>query len=450
MALVIGSMIGAGIFIVPADMVRTLNAPGLVLLAWVIGGAVTLAGALTFAELGAMFPRAGGLYVYLREGISPLFGFLYGWTLFTVIWSGGTAAASVGFSRYAGLLVPAFTPDVFLGGDVMFAGAPVTIGVSLQRLLAIGAVVLLTWINIRGVTAASVVQNVFTVAKCAAILAIAVLGLTIGRNAAAIAENFGTRFWPAGGLTLAMLPVLGAALASPIFALDGWYSAAFAAGEMKDPKRDLPFALTAGVLITATLFVLANLGYFSVLPADEIAHATQDRVASAAMQAMFGTPGLYAMAVIVTVSVFGLNNGLILSGGRIYYAMARDGVFLKAAGTLHPRYRTPVVALVLQACWISVLCLSGTYNQLVDYVTFASVLFWALTGIGLFSLRVRRPDAERPVRAWGYPWLPAVFVIASLAIAINLLVQRPQTALIGLAIVALGVPVYYWQRRTAA
>jgi APA family basic amino acid/polyamine antiporter len=449
-ALVAGSMIGAGIFIVPADMMRTVQSPGLFLLGWVLGGVITLAGALTFSELAGMFPRAGGLYVYLREGISAPFGFLYGWTLFTVIWSGGIAAASVGFARFAAVLAPGITPDVFLGQTVHFAGGPITIGLSPQRILAVAAIVFLTWINIRGVARAARIQTAFTGVKVLAIAAIVFFGLTIRRDPAAVSMNFGAGFWPADGLTTARLLALAASLVAPIFAMDGWYSAAFAAGEFKDPRRDLPFALTAGVSLVALLFLLTNLAYLSVLPAEAIANAPQDRVGTAALEAMFGDAGLYVMASIVTVSVFGLNNGLLLGGARIYYAMARDGLFFRTAGELHSRYRTPAFALVLQAVWISVLCLSGTYSQLVDYVTFASVLFWALTGIGLFVLRVRRPDAERPVRAWGYPWLPGLFVVASLAIAANLLIQRPQNTVPGLIIVALGIPVYFWQRRGAA
>jgi APA family basic amino acid/polyamine antiporter len=441
-------MIGAGVFIVPAGMMRTVQSPGLFLLAWVLGGFVTLAGALTFAELAGMFPRAGGLYIYLKEGISAPFGFLYGWTLFTVIWSGGIAAASVGFASYAGILIPQITPDVFFGTTVHFAGAPITIGLSWQRLLAVIAILFLTWINVLGVARASRIQTVLTAVKVLALVGIIILGLTIRRDSAVVAANFGSTFWPASGLTGALVVALGISVVSPIFAMDGWYSACFAASDLKDAKRDLPFALGVGVGLTAVLFLLTNLAYLTVLPAPGIANASQDRVASAALEAMFGPPGLFIMALIVTVSVFGLNNGIILGGGRLYYAMARDGLFFSRAGELHPRYKTPAFALLVQAVWISVLCLSGTYNQLVDYVTFATVVFWALTAIGVFVLRKRRPDAERPVRAWGYPWLPGIFVVVTLGIAVNLVIQRPQNTLPGLIIVLLGVPIYYWQRHS--
>ena len=377
-------MIGAGIFIVPADMMRQVHSPGIFLVGWVLGGLVTLAGGLAFSELAGMFPRAGGLYVYLREGISPLFGYLYGWTLFTVIWSGGIAAAAVGFARFAAVLLPQISPEVFVGATVNLPSGPISVGLSPQRLLAVLSIVGLTWVNLRGVKIATATQNALTAIKLAALLALIGLGLTIGRQAAAVAANFGVNFWPAGGLTLALLPALAASLAAPIFTMDGWYSAAFAAGELRDPRRDLPFALSVGVGIVALLFLLTNVAYLSVLPATAIAHAPQDLVGTAALEAMFGSAGLYLMAAAVMISVLGLNNGLLLGGARLYYAMARDGLFFKAAGTLDPRHRTPSVALVVQAVWISVLCLSGTYSQLVDYVTFASVLFWSLTGLGLF------------------------------------------------------------------
>lgn len=448
-ALVAGSMIGAGIFIVPADMVRQVHAPGLFLLAWVLGGFVTLSGALTFGELAAMFPRAGGLYVYLREGISPLFGYLYGWTLFTVIWSGGIAAASVGFTRFASVLFPALSPEVSLGGTVHLPSGDIVVGLSPQRVLAVTSIVGLTAINIRGVKTAALLQTGFTAIKVCSLAALILLALTVGRNPAAVAANFGAGFWPAGGITLGVLAALATALVGPIFTMDGWYSAAFAASEFKDAKRDLPFALAVGVFAVAMAFVLTNLAYLFALPADEIANAPQDLVAAAALQAMMGDTGRLVIAVAVTISVLGLNNGLLLGGARIYYAMAQDGLFFKSIGTLHPRFKTPAVALTLQAAWISTLCLSGTYSQLLDYVTSMSVLFWGLTGIGLFVLRLRRPEAERPVKVWGYPWIPALFVITSLAIGINLLIQRPQYTIPGIVIVALGIPIYFLQRKHA-
>src|SRR5205807_2141649 len=365
-ALVVGSMIGSGIFIVSADILRQVGTPGLLLAVWAISGVVTLMGALTYGELAAMFPNAGGQYVYLRESISPLFGYLYGWTLFMVIQTGTIAAVAVAFARFTGVFFPALSPDVFLGTTINLGSGPLQVGLSPQRLLAIASVVLLAWNNV-----------------------------------------------------------------------------GFAGSELKDPKKDLPLAMAAGTLTVTVLYLLANVAYLNVLPADAIAHAPQDRVGTAALQAMFGDAGLYLMAAAIMISTFGCNNGLILSGARVYYAMARDKLFFRSAGVLHHRYKTPVVALVAQAVWTCVLCLSGTYGELLNYVIFAALLFYMITAIGLFSLRGKRPAAERPVRAVAYPWLPALYVVATGLLCVNLLFEQTRYAGLGLIIVALGVPVYF-------
>src|SRR3989442_13291107 len=409
-ALVVGSMIGSGIFIVSAQILRDVHAPGLLLLVWGLSGLVTLMGALAYGELAAMFPNAGGQYVYLREGISPRFGYLYGWTLFVVIQTGTIAGVAVAFARFTAVLVPALAPDVFLGGTVAFPQpiGPITVGLSPQRLLAIASVVVLTWVNVRGVKTAAFIQTTLTAIKTAALAALILLGLTVGRNAAAIAANFGPDFWPAGGLTAALLPVLGAAMVGSLFSMDAWNNVGFAAGELKHPERDLPFAMAAGVLLVTVLYVLANVAYLNVLPADVIAGTwTQGRppVGTAALQHIFGDPGLKIMAVAIMISTFGCNNGLILSGARVYYAMARDNLFFRKTGELHAEHRTPAFALVVQAVWTSLLCLSGTYGDLLNYIIFAAVLFYMLTVIGLLLLRARRPDLRRPVKAPGYPWL---------------------------------------------
>jgi len=453
-ALVVGSMIGSGIFIVSADILRQVQTPGLLLLVWGLSGVVTLLGALTYGELAAMFPKAGGNYVYLREGISPLFGYLYGWTLFVVIQTGTIAAVAVAFARFTSVLVPSLSPDVFLGTTIRFPDpiGPIAVGLSPQRIFAIVSIVLLTWINVRGVRTAAVIQTSLTAIKTAALAGLIVLGITIGRNAEAIAANFGPGFWPAGGLTLAMIPVVGAAMVGSLFSMDAWNNVGFASGELKQPEKDLPFAMATGVLTVTTLYVLANVAYLHVLPADAIAHAPQDRVGTAALEAMFGTPGLYIMAVAIMISTFGCNNGLILSGARVYYAMAVDNLFFKSAAVLHPQYKTPAVALVAQAVWTCVLCLSGTYGQLLNFVIFAAVAFYLVTAIGLFALRRKRPDIPRPVRTPGYPWLPALYVVLTGLIAIDLLVQKAtQTySFLGLGLVLLGVPVYYgWKRMVA-
>src|SRR5213594_1459275 len=404
-ALVVGSMIGSGIVIVSAQILRDVHAPGLLLLVWGLSGLVTLMGALAYGELAAMFPNAGGQYVYLREGISPLFGYLYGWTLFVVIQTGTIAAVAVAFARFTAVLFPALSPDVFLGGTIVFPqpiGA-ITVGLSPQRILAIASIAVLTWINVRGVKTAAFIQTSLTAIKTAALAGLILLGLTVGRNAAAVASNFGDRFWPAGGITAALWPVIGAAMVGSLFAMDAWNNVA-------------------------------------------IATAPQDRVGTAALEAILGNAGLYVMAVAIMISTFGCNNGLILSGARVYYAMARDDLFFRSAGLLHPSYKTPAVALIVQAVWTSVLCLSGTYSQLLEFVIFAALVFYLITAVGLFALRVRRPDLPRPVRAIGYPWLPALYVAATGLIALALLVEKTTYSGLGLLCVLIGVPVYFGWR----
>jgi APA family basic amino acid/polyamine antiporter len=448
-ALVVGSMIGSGIFIVSGDIIREVHTPGLLLVVWIVSGLVTLLGALTYGELAAMYPKAGGQYVYLREGISPLFGFLYGWTLFTVIQTATIAAVAIAFARFTAVLFPSLSETLFLGGDV----GGYKLGVSWQRLFAILSVIVLTWINVRGVRTAAIIQTSLTAIKTATLAGLVLLGITIGRNAGAIAANFGAGFWPAGGLTLGLVPVIGAAMVGSLFSMDAWNNVGFASGELKNPEKDLPFAMAVGVLVVTTLYVLANVAYLNVLPADVIAGTWikgQPPVGTAALQQMFGQPGLVIMAIAIMISTFGCNNGLILSGARVYYAMARDNLFFQKAGELHPTYRTPALALVVQAVWTCVLALSGTYGDLLNYIIFAAVLFYMLTMIGLLMLRARRPDLPRPVKAPGYPWLPALYVVATGLICVNLLIQKPLYTWPGLIIVALGVPVYYGWRKWAA
>ena len=451
-ALVVGSMIGSGIFIVSAEILREVHSPGLLLVVWALSGVVTLMGALTYGELAAMFPSAGGQYVYLREGISPLFGYLYGWTLFVVIQTGTIAAVAVAFARFTGVLWPALSADVFHGwGTTVHLPAPIgdiLVGVSPQRVFAIASIVLLTWINVRGVRTAAFIQTSLTVVKTAALAGLILLGITIGRHADAIAANFGGNFWATGGVAVGAGAV-GAAMVGSLFSMDAWNNVGFAGAELKNPTKDLPIAMALGTLIVTVLYLLANASYLSVLPQAAIAGAPQDRVGTAALQAIFGAPGLVVLAIAIMISTFGCNNGLILSGARVYYAMARDNLFFKTAGELHPRYQTPSVALVAQAVWTCVLCLSGTYGQLLNFVIFAALLFYMLTTVGLFALRAKRPAAPRPVQAVAYPWLPALYIVATGLIALDLLVS-PATrtyAFLGLGLVVLGVPVYYIWRK---
>jgi APA family basic amino acid/polyamine antiporter len=451
-ALCVGSMIGSGIFIVSANILRQVEAPGLLLAAWALAGVVTLMGALSYGEFAAMFPKAGGQYIYLREAVSPLFGYLYGWTLFTVIQTGTIAAVAVAFARFTAVFVPGLTADVFLGTEINLGSGPIEVGLSAQRLFAVASIVVLTWINVRGVRTAALIQTSLTIVKTAALAGLILLGLTLGRDADALATNFGSGFLPEGGLSLDLLPVVGAAMVGSLFSMDAWNNVGFASGEMKDPAKDLPFAMAAGVLIVTTLYVLANVAYLSVLTGAEIQTAPEDRVGTAALQAMVGDAGLYVMAGAIMISTFGCNNALILSGARVYYAMARDNLFFRRTGELHPTYRTPAFALVAQAIWACALCLSGTYTELLNYVIFAAVLFYMISGIGLFALRVRRPHADRPVKAVGYPWLPGLYVVLTGLFCVNLLFQPAQQryAGLGLIIVALGVPVYFGWRKWVA
>jgi basic amino acid/polyamine antiporter, APA family len=465
-SLVVGSMIGSGIFIVSADISRQVSTwgPGALLLAWVITAAMTVTGALAYAELAAMMPKAGGQYVFLREGLSPAAGFLYGWTLFMVIQTGTIAAVAVAFGKFLGVLLPGISPDVFLPlGQIHLPGAQdaIQLGLSPQRLVAIVMIAVLTLLNIRGVTLGAAIQTVFSVAKIGALAALVLLGLTLFRRPDVAALNF-SHFWGTGEWSLAVLPAVGAAMVGSLFSADAWNNVTFAAAEVRDPTRNLPRALALGTGMVCLLYVLANVAYLNVLPfygdpqgsdalARGIQYAAQDRVGTAAIEVALGAGAATIMAVAILLSTFGCNNGLILSGPRVYYAMARDRVFFEKAGTLHPVYRTPVYGLVFQAIWASVLCISGTYGQLLDYVIFAALVFYFLTTLALFRLRRTRPDLPRPVKAFGYPLLPALYMAAVGALMLVLLIYRPLYTWPGLVIVASGIPVYLiWRRGSLA
>ncbi len=455
--LVAGSMIGSGIFIVSADISRTLGSPGWLLLAWIVTGIVTMLGALAFGELAAMYPRAGGMYIFLRESMGPLMGFLYGWTLFIVIQTGTIAAVAVGFGKFLGVLFPAVTADRWmLSYDYVSRGSSIEFGLSWQRVAALVSIWVLTLINLRGVKQGKWVQTILTFIKTASLALLILLALTIGRNAGAISANFGAGHFFEGTPDLGALFVVtfGSALVGSLFSADSWHSPTFAAAEVQDPSRNLPRALMLGVGLVSLLYILANVAYLVVLPihgaadgatvlARGIDHATQDRVATAVMESMFGASGGLVMAAAILVSTFGCNNGLILTGARVYYAMARDGLFFARAGVLSER-GVPAYALVVQSIWTSLLCLTGTYNQLLDYVIFAALIFYALTTVGLFILRAKRPREPRPYKAIGYPVLPALYVLAAAGVAVTLLLadKTRVQALSGLVIVLLGVPVY--------
>jgi basic amino acid/polyamine antiporter, APA family len=477
--IVAGSMIGSGIFIVPADIARQVGSAGWLIAAWVVTGLLTLAAALSYGELAAMMPKAGGQYVYLREAYSPLWGFLYGWTLFLVIQSGTIAAVAVGFSRYLGVLVPSISPTSWIVPPIDLS-ASYAISLSTQQLVAILLLVFLTWINTRGIRIGKLIQNTFTAAKTLSLLALILLGFLVGRNAAAISANFHDLWTPKDAVTvLPGLPGLPAASAmaggigllvafcvaqvGSLFSSDAWNNITFTAGEVRDPRRSIPRSLLAGTALVTGLYVLANLAYLVVLPLHAIQTAPDDRVATAALAVIFGPAGATIMAVAIIISTFGCNNGLILAGARVYYAMAQDGLFFRATGRLN-RARVPAMGLAFQCVWGALLVLPRTrqidaathqvtygnlYSNLLEYVIFSVLLFYLLTIAAIFVLRRKRPDAERPYRAFGYPVVPALYLVAALTIVVVLLLYRTQTAWPGLVIVLTGIPVYFfWRRRS--
>jgi len=462
--LVIGSMIGSGIFIVSADIARTVGSGGLLLLVWFLTGVITLIGALSYGELAGMMPRAGGQYVYLREAYNPLIGFLYGWTLFAVIQTGTIAAVAVAFAKFTSVLIPWFGAD-----NILFTVAGLKI--TAAQLLAIASVITLTYINILGVRAGKTVQNIFTVAKIIALAGLLLLGIFIGSNSAAIGANF-SEMWNGswthiadGKITLVesisgftLLAAIGAAMVGSLFSSDAWNNITFTAGEVKNPKRNIPLSLAIGTGTVTVIYLIANVSYLLVLPlkgnpqgagAEQLGmqFAADDRIGTAVASVIFGEPAALIMAVLIMISTFGCNNGLILAGARVYYSMAKDNLFFATAGKLSKR-SVPAAALVFQAVWASILCLSGTYGQLLDYVIFAVLIFYILTISGIFILRKKQPEAERPYKAFGYPFLPALYILVAALISVILLIYKPIYTWPGLGIVLLGIPVYFlWLKK---
>jgi APA family basic amino acid/polyamine antiporter len=477
--IVAGSMIGSGIFIVPAEIARQVGSAGWLLMVWVVTGLLTVAAALSYGELAAMMPKAGGQYVYLRESYSPLWGFLYGWTLFLVIQTGTIAAVAVGFARYLGVLFPHIGPEDWIVRPIHLS-SKYAISLSAQQLVGILMIVFLTWLNTRGIKLGKVIQNTFTSAKTLSLIALIVLGILVGRNAAAISANFSdlwtphdvTPITPDFGFAAPVLATMGAfglfiafcvAQVGSLFSSDAWNNITFTAGEVKDPKRNIPLSLAAGTGLVIGLYILANVAYLCTLTLHQIQTAPDDRVATAALQAIFGPAGAVMMAIAIIISTFGCNNGLILAGARVYYAMAQDGLFFRRTGRLNARH-VPAAGLVFQCAWTSLLVLLRThktdatgavtygnlYNDLLGYVIFAVLIFYVLTIGGLFVLRRTRPEAERPYRAFGYPVVPALYILTASAIALVLLVYQTKTALPGLVIVLTGIPVYFaWRRKSS-
>ena len=486
-AIVIGSMIGSGVFIVDADIARGTDSPALFLGAWIVTAILTMTAALSYGELAAMMPKAGGQYVYLRESLGPLWGFLYGWTLFLVIQTGTIAAVCVAFGKFLGVFFPsvstthwlwhiAHVPALRVGPMVL---GNMEIGLNTANLTGIVIVFLLAIVNIFGVKLGALIQNVFTSAKALSLGALILLAFTVGRNATAWNANFGTGLnelwrnasWSSlhpvevgvGGpmVFVNLLVILAVVQVGSLFSSDAWNNVTFTAGEIKNPKRNIPLSLVLGTGFVLTVYFLVSLSYLLVLPlhgdpngatvmARGIQHATEDRVATAVLEQIFHSGGAYLMAAAILISTFGCANGMSLAGARVYYAMSRDGLFFKSVGKLHPRYKTPAAGLMVQAIWATLLCLSGSYSQLLDYIIFAVLVFYILTIVGLFVLRFKRPDAPRPYKALGYPVLPALYLVMASWICVVLLRYKPQYTWPGLVLVLLGIPVYlFWSRRTA-
>ncbi|MEP7273264.1 MAG: amino acid permease [Acidobacteriota bacterium] len=472
--IVAGSMIGSGIFIVSAEIARQVGAPGWLLVVWIITGVLTLMAALSYGELAAMMPKAGGQYVYLREAFSPLFGFLYGWTLFLVIQTGTIAAVAVGFARYLGVLWPTVSESNYIVSPIRL-GSGYALSLSTAQLVGVLLIVLLTFMNTRGLQLGKLVQNVFTTAKTGAVIALIVLGFIIGWQPGAVSENFGDLWTVRGSLqeagggltavtTFGLFVAICVAQTNSLFSSDAWNNITFTAGEVKDPKRNVPLSLAFGTILVTGLYLLVNLAYLVTLPITAIQTVPSDRVASATADVIFPGNGAVIMAIAIMISTFGCNNGLVLTGARAYYAMARDGLFFQAVGRLNGAH-VPAAALVIQGIWSALMILPRTvtavdaagqpigygnlYGNLLTYVISAALIFYILTIAAIFRLRRTKPNADRPYRAFGYPFLPALYIAGAALILVVLFIYQWQVTWPGLVIVGSGVPVYFIWRNVA-
>ena len=463
--IVVGTMIGSGIFIVSADMSRLINSPGWMLMAWGLTGVLTITAALSYGELASMLPQAGGMYVYLREAFSPLWGFLYGWTFFTVIQTGTIAAVAVAFARFLSILFPPVAESRYLIAPVHLS-AGYAVSLSTAQLVAIGVIVLLTWTNSRGLEYGKIVQNLFTSAKTVALAALILAGLLLGWNSEAVHANFSHAFslgnfdaslGVAAASVYGLIVALSVAQSGSLFSADSWHDVTIIAGEVKNPRRNLPLAMALGCTAVIVLYLLANIAYLVVLPLPAIQNAPADRVATAMLQQIFPGYGTMLMALAIMVSTFGCVNSLVLAGARATYAMAHDGLFFRRAGVLN-RARVPGWALMVQGIWAAALVLPRTYNtetrqygnlysNLLDYVISAALLFYILTIAGVFRLRKTRPDADRPYRVIGYPFVPALYILIASTVLFMLFAYRPSTTWPGLIIVVAGAVVYGAIRR---
>ncbi|MFN8245866.1 MAG: amino acid permease [Ferruginibacter sp.] len=444
--IVAGSMIGSGIFIVSADITRHVGSAGWLIAVWVITGLMTLTAAMSYGELSAMYPKAGGQYVYLKEAFNPLAGFLYGWSFFAVIQTATIAAVGVAFSKFAGYFFPAL--------DIRDENILYQVGswkMYPAQFVSIALIILLTFINTKGVKGGKWIQTIFTVVKLVSLFGLILFGLLLAAKSEIWDANWtdachmktmdgaGTFTGISGA---AILGAMAAAMVGSIFSSDAWNNVTFIAGEVKNPKKNIGLSLFLGTLIVTVIYVSANIMYVSVMPLHDIANARQDRVAVAASQVIFGETGTYLIAVMIMISTFGCNNGLILAGARVYYTMAKDGLFFRKTGELN-QYDVPEFALWIQCIVASMLCLSGQYGNLLDMISFVVVMFYALTILGIFILRKKRPDADRPYKAFGYPILPALYILMAVAFCILLIIYKPEYTWPGLIIVLSGIPIYY-------
>src|SRR5436305_1157315 len=467
--IVAGSMIGSGIFIVSADIAREVGAPGWLLVVWLVTGLLTVMAALSYGELAAMMPKAGGQYVYLREAFSPLWGFLYGWTLFLVIQTGTVAAVSVGFAKFLGVLWPKISVDNYVIAPVRLTSG-YAVSLSTAQVVEVIMIALLTFMNTRGLKLGKFVQNVFTITKTGSLIALIVLGVLIGWKADAVHINF-ANFWHVGGqlqdvgrgltaaLPFGLFVGICVAQTNSLFSADAWNNITFTAGEVKNPRRNIPLSLAFGTFLVIALYLLANVAYLVTLPIEVIKTVPADRVASATADVVFPGRGAVIMAVAIMISTFGCNNGLILAGARAYFAMARDGLFFRRVSELN-KFRVPAWGLVIQGIWAALLVLprrinkdgsfGSLYNDLLTYVISAALIFYILTIIGIFALRRKRPDAERPYKAFGYPIVPALYIIGASVILGVLFIYQTATTWPGLLIVLTGVPVYFFWRKSNA
>jgi basic amino acid/polyamine antiporter, APA family len=441
--IIVGSMIGSGIFIAPSIMAEYVATPGVYLGLWLIGGVLTLLGALSYGELAAMLPQAGGQYVFLREAFGRRVGFLYGWTLLLVIQTGFNAAVGIAFAKFLGGV------GLHVGEhDLVFSLGAFTL--SRAQLVAVGVIAILTLVNCRGVREGAFVQNLFTVLKVGAVLGLVIVGY------ASMKGSFGN-FHPLVGtalgpkaLQMGFLAAAGVAMSKALFAYDAWNTVTFAAEEVREPEKNLPRALAAGTIVTTLCYVAICSVYLYILPMRRMAASVENRVASDVAGVLFGAPGILLVSIVILISTFGCLNGLILSGARVLYAMARDGLFFKSASRVHARFRTPTVALALQGIWSAALALSGSYSRLLTYVTFASLSFNALTVVSIFVLRKKRPELPRPYRTWGYPWVPALYLAGAGFFILYILIGDPIDSFAGVGLVLIGLPAYAWFRRGSA